>query len=326
MDRKQDPILGPGADRLLGGVRPETIISFGLACAGASGTAGLPWDVLRTALRPRWLALLAVVLVVASGMAALGNWQLSRARERSADAVHERQQAPPRPLESLLTARRTFTADLVDAPVVANGRWDGARQLLVTREQDGAEGFWLLTPLVLGDGSAVAVVRGWTDDAGAADAVRSTAPSGQVQVRGVLRPAEPPAPRHPGDPDPAAEGRLASVDVTTLIKVWPYPLLTGYLIATDPVAAAAAGDAVLRPVDTVDDEAAGLALQNLSYALQWWVFAGLGLLFWWRLVRDDARGQLRPGGPAGGPVGDDVAEPEPEPESGDQQPEKVEQS
>jgi cytochrome oxidase assembly protein ShyY1 len=30
----------------------------------------------------------------------------------------------------------------------------------------------------------------------------------------------------------------------------------------------------------------GFALQNLSYALQWWLFAGFAVFFWWRLVRD----------------------------------------
>ena len=37
---------------------------------------------LRTALKPRWLALLVVVLVAAAVMARLGEWQLGRAREQ----------------------------------------------------------------------------------------------------------------------------------------------------------------------------------------------------------------------------------------------------
>jgi hypothetical protein len=36
----------------------------------------------------------------------------------------------------------------------------------------------------------------------------------------------------------------------------------------------------------------GLALRNLSYAVQWWLFAAFGLFFWYRLVRDDHRGRL----------------------------------
>jgi cytochrome oxidase assembly protein ShyY1 len=40
--------------------------------------------------------------------------------------------------------------------------------------------------------------------------------------------------------------------------------------------------------------AGGLALQNLSYALQWWLFSAFGIFFWWRVVRDDHHGRLRP--------------------------------
>ena len=57
--------------------------------------------------------------------------------------------------------------------------------------------------------------------------------------------------------------------------------------------------------------ARSLAWQNLSYALQWWVFSLFGLFFWYRLVRDDARGELRrpdhadPAGAGPDGIGDD---------------------
>ena len=37
----------------------------------------------------------------------------------------------------------------------------------------------------------------------------------------------------------------------------------------------------------------GLNLQNLFYALQWWVFGGFAVLLWVRLVRDEAAGGKR---------------------------------
>ena len=48
---------------------------------------------LRTALKPRWLALLAVVLVAAAVMARLGEWQLDRARDQG---ERDRVARPPR--------------------------------------------------------------------------------------------------------------------------------------------------------------------------------------------------------------------------------------
>ena len=35
---------------------------------------------------------------------------------------------------------------------------------------------------------------------------------------------------------------------------------------------------------------AGLNIQNLAYAAQWWIFGAFAVLLWLRLVRDEARG------------------------------------
>ena len=255
---------------------------------------------LRTALRPRWIALLLVVLVLASGMAWLGTWQLQRAHERSAEAVAERQTVAPVAVTDLLRARQTFPGKLVDRPVLARGTWDGQHQLLVAGKQaGGVSGFWVLTPLVLEDGSAVAVVRGRV--ASPADPAVA-AVSGPVTVRGILKPGDAPAERAPGQTSGLPAGQVAGVAPADLVKVWPYPLLTGYVVAQQVTPATQPAP---TPVPTVAPGEGGLALQNLSYALQWWVFAGFGLFVWWRLVRDDHRGLLAPASPAPEGVGDD---------------------
>lgn len=290
---------------------------------GAGRSSGYGDAVLRTALRPRWLALLLVVLVVASAMAWLGSWQLDRARAQGRDAVTARQSAAPVPLAGVLRARRPFTAAAADRSVVTDGRWDGAHQVLVAgRRLDGVRGLWVLTPLLLADGSAVAVVRGWvpsaSDPAAVPPAGEGSRPDGgpAVRVSGVLRPAEPPEDRAPGADDGLPAGQVARVDVTDLVRRWPYPLLTGYLVMTaqDP---APAGPAPRAVPPSAGGGGGGLALRNLSYAVQWWLFAAFGLLLWLRLVRDDHLGRLPAGGrrvpvPAGGPgagggpgVGDD---------------------
>jgi cytochrome oxidase assembly protein ShyY1 len=262
--------------------------------------------VLRTALKPRWLALLVVVLVAATGMSLLGQWQLDRARERGA-ASQERAQSRIRPLGEVLTARQTFTGDADGARVLARGEWDGARQLLVAgRELAGRTGFWVVTPLRLPDGSGVAVVRGWV--ATATDAAVAP-PAGPVAVTGRLEPTEPPAQRAPGETSGLPAGQLDRLAATDLIAAWPYPLLTGYVVTESQQPPAAAPAPALVPPAPPET---GLAWQNLSYAVQWWAFAFFGLFFWWRLVRDDHAGVLRGGrDPAAGnpePVGDDGTE------------------
>jgi cytochrome oxidase assembly protein ShyY1 len=248
---------------------------------------------LRTALRPRWLALLVVVLIAASGMALLGQWQLNRAREHrrvpAEQAEQARERAVPTPIGQVLAPRQTFPTDGINTRVTATGSWDPAHRLLVTgRDLNGRKGFWVLVPLRLPDGSAVPVVRGWV--ASASDPAAAAPVGNSVQVIGLLQPSEPPAQRAPGASSGLPADQVERVAVTDLVKLWPDPLITGFVVQQSQ--SPATGPApVPTPPPTID---AGLDLQNLSYAVQWWLFAGLGLVFWWRLVRDDHRGDLEP--------------------------------
>jgi cytochrome oxidase assembly protein ShyY1 len=244
--------------------------------------------VLRTALRPRWLALLVVVLVAASGMALLGQWQLNRAREQRTDPAEQaREQASPRPIEQVLAPRQTFPRDAVNTRVTVTGDWDPVRRLLVTdRELGGRSGFWVLVPLRLADGSAVPVVRGWV--ASPSDPAAAGPVGRDVQVTGFLQPSEPPAQRTPGQSSGLPAGQVDRVSVTELVNQWPYPLITGFVVQQAQTPATGPAPGLIPP--PVSDQ--GLDLQNLSYAVQWWLFAGFGLFFWYRLVRDDHRGEL----------------------------------
>jgi surfeit locus 1 family protein len=234
-------------------------------------------QVWRTALRPRWLALLALVLLVASGMAWLGNWQLDRAREQGGSAQRDRLAAQPVPLQSVFGAREEFPVAGLDRPVWVEGRWEPGTDLMVPGRRQGEQsGSWVLTALRLDDGSAVPVVRGFTSSGSSSGSL----PTGRVRVDGVLRPGEPAVVREPGESSGLPEGQIERIDPVELIERWSGPLFTGYVVA---VPAAGQG---LDAVPVVADRS-GLALQNLSYAVQWWIFAAFGLLLWWRLVRDD---------------------------------------
>jgi cytochrome oxidase assembly protein ShyY1 len=281
---------------------------------------------LRTALRPRWLALLAVVLLAATGMALLGTWQLDRARQRGSESSGSSADGAgttaPQPIAEVLRPRQTFPRAAVGVRVTATGTWDGERRLLVAgRELDGRTGFWVLVPLVLDDGSAVPVVRGWVPSAsdpaaapagqtvggqapiagqtasagqsaaagqGGGEGQRATA--GQVTVIGRLEPSEPPVTRAPGAASGLPADQLAAISAPELVQRWPYPLLTGYVALQHQTPPAGIAPTPLPAPDT----GRHWALRNLSYALQWWLFAGFGLWFWWRVVRDDHLG-ARPG-------------------------------
>jgi cytochrome oxidase assembly protein ShyY1 len=245
--------------------------------------------------------MLVLVLIAASIMARLGQWQLDRARQNGAEQQRHEQARTPLQLVSVMQARQTFPDKLGGRPVTVNGTWDAAHQLLVADRRQvttgggdtaGAHGLWVLTPLRLTDGSAVPVVRGWVAQAGDPVAATSAVPTGTVQVSGILMPSEQPDENAKlTDPGPPA-GQISQVDVTQLIKVWPYPLYTGFLLlsAQDP-----APTGVPTQLVALQAGDSNLALQNLSYAVQWFLFAGFGCYLWWRLVREDHRGTLGKG-------------------------------
>jgi surfeit locus 1 family protein len=135
--------------------------------------------------RPRLLPTLATVAGVALFLTA-GHWQQGRMEQKEAlrtqfDAASAR--AP--------SALPSDTEDW-DAwryrPVAATGTFDSARQILIDNKvEDGRVGYHVVTPLMLADGRAVLVDRGWIA-AGATRAQLPPAapPEGQLTVLGRL--------------------------------------------------------------------------------------------------------------------------------------------
>lgn len=257
---------------------------------GAAGAPVYRGQVLRTALRPKWLALLALALALASGFAWLGTWQLERSR---VEAVTTDGTVPagPVPLPSVLDPQEPLTGEAARTAVVATGRFEGEPLLVRDRVQDGSRGYWLLAALVVpsdpdADPARLPVVLGWLPDGEAVD--RAQLPQGELSVTGRLRPSEAPA-------GPPSGGQVSAVSSADLVNLWGAPMYSAYLLAGSEAASAAGVTAVPPP----PDEGSGFALHNLSYALQWWAFAGFAVFLWWRMVRDE---HLHPQDAAAEPV------------------------
>ena len=247
----------------------------------------------RFLLRPRWLAGLVLVLLVAVSFVRLGVWQLDRLAERRAyeELVGGRLEAAPAPLAEVLSRG----GDVRYRRVVAEGTFDTDHEvILYGRTQGGRTGNHVLTPLLLGDGTAVAVDRGWVplgdDDPPLTDAAPPQEP---VRVTGVLLPSEIPA----GSADAAEPGRtFARVDLAALGASVPYPLAPVYLLmgGQDPQQRG------LPEIAPLPDPAA--SPPHLSYAIQWFTFATIAVVGFAILVRREHRRSVRtavadPGGP-----------------------------
>jgi surfeit locus 1 family protein len=234
--------------------------------------------VLRTALTPRFLGLLALVLVVCAAFVWLGRWQLGVAESTAhREAVeHARSQAPAE-LTTLVAPHAPFRSELSSRPFTATGRYAPTGQLLVPdRRLDGRTGSWLLTPFVVdGSGATLPVVRGFVPDAAAVP----PAPTGPVTIRGGLAPGESPS------TEPVPSGELGSVDLAQLVNLWPGELYNafGFVEAEDPPSS---GQPVRVPTPVGES---GVRWRNAAYAVQWWLFALFALWMWGRMVRDESR-------------------------------------
>jgi len=201
--------------------------------------------------------LAAVALIVAAVCVSLGLWQTRRLGERRARnaAIAARREAPS------LELRGRLSADSVrQRSVRVTGVLDYARQRTWPgRTVDGVPGVAILTPLRLGDGTAVFVDRGWvpSPDARHVDLER-TRERDSVTLDGLALPA----PRAPGDVVPDA-----------LTDSLPYPVAS-YVVQWLPESGRFSDSPlpVRRwPAPALDDG------PHLSYAIQWFAFAAIAL-------------------------------------------------
>jgi cytochrome oxidase assembly protein ShyY1 len=255
--------------------------------------------VYRFLLTPRWLGAAAVTVVASVVMVMLGNWQLDRYRERTSinERVDAANAAAPVPLTGKLTAP-TVAGTAGPNPgepvawtkVTVSGRYDPANEIQARGRTVGSSvGFEILTPLILDDGTAVLIDRGWVPapPGGALESPKApAAPTGRVTVVGQVHLSESrPAPVERRD------GRLDTrrVNLPRLATHLPYPVYGAYVLLTEQTPAA---DPAFVPIPIPHED----AWQNGGYAVQWWLFAGMAyVLFGWQ-ARKEAQ---EPSGAAG---------------------------
>lgn len=215
---------------------------------------------------PRVLATVAAI-AAALAFAALGNWQLGRAQEKRALAADFAREAPAIGLRML--------GD--DAPryqrIVARGSYDPTRQFLLDNmSHAGRAGVLVLTPLVLSDGGAVLVNRGWQPYGRTRETLPAVTVAAEPRaVAGRLddlpRPAiRLDAPQTAGWPRLVQYPRMQELSAMLDRKLYPRMILLD----------AALPDGYVRewtvPGTTPD--------RHLGYAVQWFAFAALAIAIW----------------------------------------------
>ena len=254
---------------------------------------------LKTALKPRWIAGLVFAIVVSGVFVLLSQWQFSRSAQPEVTVSTTAEE--PKSLTTVLQPGSFFPGSVADQVVTATGTYDPQKQVLVPgRLSDGATGYWIVSalavddaPVLTGAGASpqtwIPVARGWVADPADVPAP----PSGTIELTGRLLPSE--APLAETDEGP---GRASAVSVAELINIWEVSSYPGFVAASSEaaggsdVSAAASGGAV-KPLNVgPQPPAEKINWMSLFYALEWVVFAGFALFIWWRLVKDDYRRDL----------------------------------
>ncbi len=219
-------------------------------------------------LRGRWVAGHIVVVVLAVAFVGLGFWQLARDRQKH-DRVAKARIAYGAPAPELAFADHDPASG---ARVQATGFYDDTHDVVLRNQPRGGDvGVDLVTPLRLGDGSAVLVDRGWVASAHAALTLARA--SVNVVVRGTAHESRPLSAQ---DAVERVDGHLslARVDVATVRREVPYVLRGIWIEAQfQSPAPGAAGPALPRPPSPDP-------VNHLEYAIEWFSFAVIPIVGW----------------------------------------------
>jgi surfeit locus 1 family protein len=229
---------------------------------------------------PSRLLILGVFGVVALVCARLGAWQVHRLQERRAvnAAALAARSMPP------VTIQESAAVDtgLVDRRVVATGHYDDNQAIILRgRVHQGVPGVEIVSPLVLGPGQgAVLVNRGFvpTPDAFtvAPDSLREP---GRVRVEGIALPIG------SGRGAPLTRGRettWAALDLQALADRLPYPF--------SPIHIRQLPDSALPRFPRRLDPPALDDGPHLSYAIQWFSFSVMALVFGIVIAKQQRKG------------------------------------
>lgn len=250
----------------------------------------------RDLLSPGLVVSHALVLAAAVTMASLGLWQLDRYDEVRGVIARQEAQLDAAPValgavDDPGSADDPAVEELEFTRVTATGVYRPGEEVLHRgRSLGGRSGYHVLTPLDLGDGTAVLVRRGWVPfELDTPPVAEAAPPDGEVTVTGWLeRPGVQPEGFGQRDPGSGVLERVFHADTARLDGQVTGRLRT-MVLRLEQQEPANAGE---LPVPAPPPEMS--ATTHLSYAVQWFSFAIIALVaygFWLRarLRRRDGR-------------------------------------
>ncbi len=229
----------------------------------------------------RWIIGHLIVLIVVGAFVRLGIWQLDRLQDRRAlnDIVSARMALPPSDLSGLLEDGSSDQLEYRRGFV--SGIFDSSEEILIrSRTNNGEAGFHVVTPLVIGDDQAVLVNRGWVplgfDDPPVGPAL---APPDQAEVTGTVRDSQSAPSLGPRDPSEGDLERMYWIDIPRIQEQSIYDLFPVSLELQTQVPQQTGSLPVPVPPRELTEGS------HLTYAIQWFAFAVIGLAGYAALLR-----------------------------------------
>ena len=234
----------------------------------------------------RWTVYVSVAIVFAIACAFLSNWQFTRNAERGEQLtlIAANYDAKPVPLADVIAPGAELAPSDEWRPVTLTGTYLLDEQLLArNRVHGGTAAFEVLVPFRLDDGTVLLVDRGWEPPGESQpdpDAVPAP-PEGEVTVVVRLRPGEP----LPRSGKSAPTGQVPTIHLATIagligptdgskLELSAY----GMMVSESP-APATQPTAVESPSEDPGP--------YLSYAVQWILFAVMGFVFIFYVIRTE---------------------------------------
>ncbi len=232
-----------------------------------------------------------LVVILCSVMIMACFWQLQRLEDKRQyrDLVQARQEAPRQDIATVVPDEAAVAGALYRS-VDATGVYVASDTFVVeNRSLNGASGAWVLTPLLLDDGAAVVVNRGFVGFDREGVIVPPPPPVGRVRVEGLVYPSQERGRFGPKDPTGGTLSVLARVDLARVALQVDYGVVPAYvqLVSSDPPEPIP--DPTVPALVALGTPEPDLG-PHLAYAVQWAIFtiiAGGGYVLLLRRVAEE---------------------------------------
>ncbi|ANW20835.1 SURF1 family cytochrome oxidase biogenesis protein [Streptomyces clavuligerus] len=262
----------------------------------------------RFLLTRQWVILTLVGLALVPTMIELGFWQYHRHERRVEQngLIQRNLEAEPVPVTELTSPGHSVPRSDYWRKVTATGTYDTRGEVVVRRRTnvDDKVGVHVLTPLVLPDGRAVLVNRGWVPaptDQHAYPAVPPP-PKGEVTITGRLKADETTGSSGIKDLSGLPPRQIMLINSEQRAEALDRAVLGGYVELIPAKTSATLPEPIPKP----DHDSIGA---HMAYAVQWWLFTAGVPIGWVILVRREvrdrraARAAEAAAGGSGGPGG-----------------------